>query len=410
MFRLPIVRAFPRVSPQPATAPSLLHSTRIPSHIPRSTPLTRSLSSRTTRGTSSPVFLPSKCVIRQSQFRSFSESARSCARGNARYNRFNEPQFPELQNGEHWQAWLVLIVVGGSFYFYNLETVELTGRTRFNCVSEDLEKQMGEHEYQQILKQAQGRILPPWHFVSQEVTKVFEQLIAHTPVQSTNWEVHVINDMSQQNAFVLPNGKVFVYTGILLVCGNADGLAAVLGHEIAHVLAHHQAERMSHSIPSVLLTYGLVYLFGTLGHFASQMLDWSVNLPNTRVQEAEADNIGLMLMAKACYNPRAVVDFWQHMHKTERIRVPEFMSTHPSSFNRMQSMSERLYKAESLYENSGCHMIRGYIPEFTDAVDQYGGQPSRSHPEQHHQQRVHYDRGHHTRVHHDDSSDGEYFF
>ncbi|GKZ39991.1 metalloendopeptidase [Aspergillus brasiliensis] len=140
------------------------------------------------------------------------------------------------------------------------------------------------------------------------------------------------------------------------------------------------------------------------------MLDWSVNLPNTRVQEAEADNIGLMLMAEACYNPRAVVDFWQHMHKTERIRVPEFMSTHPSSFNRMQSMSERLYKAESLYENSGCHMIRGYIPEFTDAVDQYGGQPSRSHPEQRHQQRVHYDRGHHTRVHHDDSSDGEYFF
>ncbi|GKZ82667.1 metalloendopeptidase [Aspergillus niger] len=352
MFRLPIVRAFFRVSPQPAIASSLLHSTRIPSHIPRSTPLTRRLSSRT-RGTTSPAFLRSRRISGQSQLRSFSESARS----RARYNRFNEPQFPKLQDGEHWQAWLALIAVGGSFYVYNLETVELTGRTRFNCVSDDLERQMGDNEYQQLLKRAEGMILPPSHYISEEVTRVFERLIAHTPVQGTNWEVHVINDMSQQNAFVLPNGKVFVYTGILPVCGNSDGLAAVLGHEIAHVLAHHQAERMSHSVPSVILTYGLVYLFGTFGHFASQMLDWSVNLPNTRVQEAEADNIGLMLMAKACYNPRAVVDFWDHMHKSERVRVPEFMSTHPSAFNRMQSMSERLYRAEALYENSGCHMF-----------------------------------------------------
>ncbi|KAI3000848.1 hypothetical protein CBS147346_6817 [Aspergillus niger] len=405
MFRLPIVRAFFRVSPQPAIASSLLHSTRIPSHIPRSTPLTRRLSSRT-RGTTSQAFLPSRRISGQSQLRSFSASARS----RARYNRFNEPQFPKLQDGEHWQAWLALIAVGGSFYVYNLETVELTGRTRFNCVSDDLERQMGDNEYQQLLKRAEGMILPPSHYISEEVTRVFERLIAHTPVQGTNWEVHVINDMSQQNAFVLPNGKVFVYTGILPVCGNSDGLAAVLGHEIAHVLAHHQAERMSHSVPSVILTYGLVYLFGTFGHFASQMLDWSVNLPNTRVQEAEADNIGLMLMAKACYNPRAVVDFWDHMHKSERVRVPEFMSTHPSAFNRMQSMSERLYRAEALYENSGCHMVRGYIPEFTDAIDHYAGPQGRGPAIRNHHGRGHHGGVRHEQLQHGDSSDGEYFF
>ncbi|GAQ38240.1 metalloendopeptidase [Aspergillus tubingensis] len=406
MFRLPIVRAFFRASPQSATATSLLHSTRIPSHIPRSTPLIRHLSSRT-RGTSSTAFLPSRLLSRQSQSRHFSESARS----RAKYNRFEEPQFPRLQDGEHLQFWLVLIAVGGSFYVYNLETVELTGRTRFNCVSDDLEKQMGDHEYHAIMNTAEGLILPPWHHISQEVTRVFERLIAHTPVQDTKWEVHVINDMSEQNAFVLPNGKVFVYTGILPVCGNADGLAAVLGHEIAHVLAHHQAERMSHSIPSVILTYGLVYLLGSLGHFASQMLNWTVNLPNTRVQEAEADNIGLMLMAKACYNPRAVVDFWNHMHKSERVRVPEFMSTHPSHFNRMQSMSERLYKAESLYENSGCHMVRGYIPKFTDAIDHYAGPQERAPPIRgHHPRGGHHGRGHHIQIQPDDSSDGEYFF
>ncbi|PYH73376.1 M48 family metallopeptidase [Aspergillus vadensis CBS 113365] len=405
MFRLPIVRAFFRASPQPATATSLLHSTRIPSHIPRSTPLIRRLSSRP-RGTFSTVFLPSRLLPRQSQSRLFSKSSRS----HAKYNRFEEPQFPRLQDGEHLQLWLVLIAVGGTFYVYNLETVELTGRTRFNCVSDELEKQMGDHEYHEIMNRAEGLILPPWHHISEEVTRVFERLIAHTPVQDTKWEVHVINDMSEQNAFVLPNGKVFVYTGILPVCGNADGLAAVLGHEIAHVLAHHQAERMSHSVPSVILTYGLVYLFGSLGHFASQMLNWSINLPNTRVQEAEADNIGLMLMAKACYNPRAVVDFWDHMHKTERVRVPEFMSTHPSHFNRMQSMSDRLYKAESLYENSGCHMVRGYIPDFTDAIDHYAGPQERAPPiRSHHPRSGHHGRGHREQIQPVDSSDGEYF-
>lgn len=120
MFRLPIVRAFFRASPQPVTAPSLLYSTRIPSHIPRSTPLIRRLSSRT-RGTSSTVFSPSRHFSRQSQSRLFSESARS----RAKYNRFEEPQFPRLQDGEHLQLWLVLIAIGGSFYVYNLETVEV---------------------------------------------------------------------------------------------------------------------------------------------------------------------------------------------------------------------------------------------------------------------------------------------
>lgn len=143
------------------------------------------------------------------------------------------------------------------------------------------------------------------------------------------------------NAFILPGGKVFVYSGILPITRNQDGLAAVLGHEIAHNLAQHHGERMSATIGPNILLYGLIFLaapvpgaFFAVQAFGGWLLDTLFGRPMSRKMESEADYIGLLLMAEACYDPREAVHFWARMEKASKagnaVESPEWMSTHPS--------------------------------------------------------------------------------
>jgi predicted Zn-dependent protease len=143
-------------------------------------------------------------------------------------------------------------------------------------------------------------------------------------------------DPDTANAFVLPGGKVFVFSGLLPIVRNDSGLAAVLGHEIAHNLADHAGERMSQSIGTGFLMYSLLLLsvITGVGPFIMQifggiMLDVAFERPMGRLQESEADYIGLMMMSEACYDPRETVEFWKRMEKTQR-EPPEWISTHPS--------------------------------------------------------------------------------
>lgn len=145
------------------------------------------------------------------------------------------------------------------------------------------------------------------------------------------------------NAFVLPGGSVFVYSGLLNVCRSEDALAAVLGHEIAHNTASHTAERLSAAWVGNLTAGSLFFLSGPLPGLALFCLwgfvggfylqDLLFYLPMGRQQESEADYIGLMMMAEACYDPRAAVGFWRRMEAIQRSggdEVPEMLSTHPS--------------------------------------------------------------------------------
>lgn len=145
------------------------------------------------------------------------------------------------------------------------------------------------------------------------------------------------------NAFVLPGGKVFVHSGIINVCRSEDALAAVLGHEIAHNTASHAAERLSAAWVGNLTAGSLFFLAGALpglalfglwnvvgGYYLQDLLFY---LPMGRKQESEADYIGLMMMAEACYDPRAALGFWQRMHALQHVsgeEAPEMLSTHPS--------------------------------------------------------------------------------
>ncbi|QQD18978.1 M48 family metallopeptidase [Spongiibacter nanhainus] len=178
-----------------------------------------------------------------------------------------------------------------------------------------------------------------------------------------DWEVVVFEEDSA-NAFALPGKKIGVHTGILKVAKTSDQLATVLGHEVAHVLAHHSAERMS--LQSVAGT-GSQLIAVLLGDSAQKQTvmgllglgaQFGVVLPYGRAQESEADVVGLDLMAKSGFNPEASVQLWENMSAASQGQPPEFMSTHPSHATRISDLQKRMKKAKPLYEQAKSLGIR----------------------------------------------------
>lgn len=174
---------------------------------------------------------------------------------------------------------------------------------------------------------------------------------------------------------------MFVYTGILGIAKNDDGLAAILGHEIAHNLAKHSAERMSQLVllePLRWALYALDYSLGglplgqILGSFA---LDLGLSRPASRTQESEADYIGLMMMARSCYNPQEAVRVWERMEKAteQQAQVPEFLSTHPANKTRIVQMQGWLDKAEEARSESDCGATTTQMSAFGPAVQNFVG-------------------------------------
>lgn len=173
------------------------------------------------------------------------------------------------------------------------------------------------------------------------------------------WELAVI-ERGDVNAFVMPGGKIAVFTGILGVAENQHQLAAVLGHEVAHVTARHSNERASQAmvagfgidVAAILLGGG--YANQTRG--AQQGVGTAVALgvlnPFSRLQESEADIIGLEYMAKAGFDPRESVQLWQNMGEKNKTAIPEFISTHPSGETRIEDLVSHTPKALALYNEA----------------------------------------------------------
>lgn len=232
----------------------------------------------------------------------------------------------------------VSVAAAGVFYYINIQTVPVSGRRRFNCYSEAKVRATGEAQAKRIeweLERAGGRFLDDWDWRTRLVRKVMSRLIPVSGMEDSEWEIRVIDDPNKANAFVLPGGKVFVFSGLIPIARNEHGMAAVLGHEIAHNLAEHVAERMSSQLGVNILLYSLISLTGGIGllittWLGNAMLDLVFSRPMGRRQEAEADYIGLMMMAEACYDPREALGFWERMKKMHEGEPPEWMSTHPS--------------------------------------------------------------------------------
>lgn len=235
-------------------------------------------------------------------------------------------------------------------------TAPYTGRSQLMMVSQDQEMQLGLKASQQVLKQEKVSQDPE---INAQVRRIGERIAAVSVRPDFKWEFHVI-DKDVANAFCLPGGKVFVYTGILKYATDDAQLATVMGHEVAHALLRHGAERMSTAMAlQGVGTVGMIALGGS-GSTGGQIFAQSYGLaadvgvlrPFSRDQEREADQVGLRLMAEAGYEPASAMEFWQNMAKDEdkSKKPPAFLSTHPATEERIANLRDLVPWARSFYK------------------------------------------------------------
>lgn len=231
------------------------------------------------------------------------------------------------------------------------------GRTQFKLIPDDQMDLMGAQSFEQIKQQTP---LSKDQNINQYVLCIANKIIPQVTQNPDpkQWEVQVFDD-PQANAFALPGNKIGVYTGLLEYARNQDQLAAVMGHEIAHVIAKHGNERVSSQMATQAgLEIASVMLGGTQDANNAMILaglglgvQFGITLPFSRSHESEADLIGLDLMAKAGFNPEESVPLWENMSKAGA-SPPEFMSTHPSGSTRIKQLKERIPEANIAYQQA----------------------------------------------------------
>lgn len=249
-------------------------------------------------------------------------------------------------------------------------TVPYTGRSQLMLMSRGDEAALGGDAYRYILRDSVVTRSPD---AERLVRKVGEKIAAVANEPEYKWEFTVINDPETVNAFALPGGKVAVYTGIFGPAQDEAGLAVVLGHEVAHALARHPAERMSQDLLVQLGGAGLGIALGNspgLTNLVLQAYGIGVALPFSRSQETEADRIGLILMAKAGYDPRVAIGLWQRMEKRDGSKgaPPEFLSTHPGYETRIEQLRSFLPEALAYYQPTAARIESLPAAESLDTV------------------------------------------
>ena len=235
---------------------------------------------------------------------------------------------------------LLFAVIGMVYYFSNRQVVPVSGRKQFIRMSRDEEAALGIQSFQDVLNNADiidsGKEAELVKEIGSRIAKVSDD-------PGFEWEFVLVNS-EQVNAFCLPGGKVAVYSGILPVAKNVDGLAIVMAHEIAHAIARHGAERMAQQELVQMGQIAVGMAVGDMDYEKQRAImgvfgagtQFGVLLPFSRKHESEADFIGLQYAAKACFDPREAPQLWQRMGEASSgNRSLEFMSTHPSDQTRI---------------------------------------------------------------------------
>ncbi|CAI4032510.1 M48 family peptidase [Nitrospira tepida] len=242
-----------------------------------------------------------------------------------------------------------------------------TARDQFIFISEEKEIAMGTAAFRDVLR---GAPLSPSVEKNELIHRVGERIAKAANKPEYHWEFAVIQEDRIVNAFALPGGKVAVFTGLLKYTQNEAGLATVMGHEVAHALQRHGAERMSRGVLEQIAALGTIAAAATGAVPPGAMIGLQsaygvgVSLPFNRKQESEADYIGLRLMAQAGYDPREALPFWERMSGCPRnmigklcfrsaAAIPEFLSTHPSDVTRMNQIEAWLPDALRHYRPDG---------------------------------------------------------
>jgi len=230
--------------------------------------------------------------------------------------------------------------------------------TPIGKVSPQQENSIGAQQERQVLSKARtihsGRLY-------RAVVNVGSRIAGASGRRDFHWRYHLVDNPKVANAFVLPGGKVFVFSGLFRYAANEDELAVVIAHEVAHALRSHgiigAQRQQTAGLVGALLQVGMgvagvnpntaktvnnVYKYGaTYGYLR----------PHSREQELEADSIGLMLMAKAGYDPRAALNFWNKFGRSG-VRIPEYLSTHPNPGHRIANLKHLMPKALEIYQKS----------------------------------------------------------
>lgn len=273
--------------------------------------------------------------------------------------------FSELNFMKNRTVVFALLLCASLAFLTSCSEVAITGRQQLNLVSDSSMNSMSEQSYRDFISKAkistdseQTQVVRTvGSNIAAAVEKYCNQNNMADRVSGYSWEFNLIDDPAE-NAWAMPGGKVVVYSGILKVTQNDTGLAVVMSHEIAHIVARHGNERMSQAL---MVDMGGMALSQALANSPGKtqnlfLRSYSIGseygfmLPYSRVQETEADRLGLIFMAMASYNPSEALAFWQRMSAGKQgSQVPELLSTHPTDQRRIENIQSFLPEAMGYY-------------------------------------------------------------
>jgi predicted Zn-dependent protease len=258
----------------------------------------------------------------------------------------------------------VLLLFVTMIAMYGCSSVLLTGRKQLNLVTDEQVLALSDSSYRSFMQTA---AISNKSVENTRVARVGAKLAAaveafmknegmQSDLNNLSWSFKLVRDTSV-NAFCMPGGKIVVYEGLLPVTQTDEGLAVVIGHEIAHAVAKHANERMSQQMVANYSASALSSILQNKSQTTQTVAmvvfglgaEYGVTMPYSRKQEYEADRLGLIFMAMAGYNPKAALDFWKRMSAASDSYIPEILSTHPSDSKRISRLESSLPEALKYY-------------------------------------------------------------